>query len=170
MAQIVCQCALAQVSALSLLNSQTLNRGLSKRFRLTLLQVDSVFGGMLKSSKQQVDRGDATWADKFSVMLTPHNSQYAPSAARFETHLPSYLFSHRRRYTQHHHVTFKLREVVKPYKKVVGHAAVSLQGAVAACERGKAYSFLVPLRLQGLVCGMSLPPSLFSIPSNVICL
>ncbi len=125
---------------------------------------------MLKSSKQQVDRGDATWADKFSVMLTPHNSQYAPSAARFETHLPSYLFPHRRRYTQHHHVTFKLREVVKPYKKVVGHAAVSLQGAVAACERGKAYSFLVPLRLQGLVCGMRLPPSLFSIPSTVICL
>ncbi len=35
-----------------------------------------MFGGMLKSSKQHVDRGDVGWADKFSVMLAPHLAQY----------------------------------------------------------------------------------------------
>ena len=84
-----------------------------------------------------------------------------PARSRLRNTFSVLFFSCRRRYTQHHHVTFKLREVVKPYKKVVGHAAVSLQGAVAACERGKAYSFMVPLRLQGLVCGIHLPPYCF---------
>ena len=50
-------------------------------------------------------------------------------------------------------MTFKLREVVKPYKKTIGFAAVSLMAAAAASERGKAVAFMVPLRLQGLVCG-----------------
>ena len=96
-----------------------------------LAQVDKVWGGMLKSSRQQVRDGDVAWADRFSVMLAPHHPQFL----------------------QHHHVTFKLREVVKPYKKTIGFAAVSLMGAAAASERGKAVAFMVPLRLQGLVCG-----------------
>ncbi len=53
-------------------------------------------------------------------------------------------------------MTFKLREVVKPYKKIIGFAAVSLHGAAIAGEKGKASAFLVPLRLQGLVCGTRL--------------
>jgi hypothetical protein len=56
------------------------------------VQVDSVFGGMLKSSKQQVDRGDVEWADKFSVMLTPHHSQYAPSALQTSKHFFRLIF------------------------------------------------------------------------------
>ena len=96
-----------------------------------LAQVDKVWGGMLKSSKQQARDGDVAWADRFSVMLAPHHAAFL----------------------QHQHVTFKLREVVKPYKKIIGFAAVSLLGAAAASERGKAMAFMVPLRLQGLVCG-----------------
>jgi hypothetical protein len=53
-------------------------------------------------------------------------------------------------------VTFKLREVVKPYKKIIGFASVSLHGAAVASEKGKASAFIVPLRLQGLVCGTRL--------------
>jgi hypothetical protein len=63
------------------------------------------------------------------------------------------LFLIGRRYTQHQHVTFKLREVIKPYKKIIGFGAVSLQGALSASEKGKSTVFMVPLRLQGLVCG-----------------
>jgi hypothetical protein len=47
---------------------------------------------MLKSSKQQVDRGDVAWADKFSVMLTPHHSQYAPSAQQASKHFFRLIF------------------------------------------------------------------------------
>jgi len=96
-----------------------------------LAQVDKVWGGMLKSSRVQARDGEGAWADRFSVMLAPHHAPFL----------------------QHQHVTFKLREVVKPYKKIIGFAAVSLQGAAAACERGKAMAFMVPIRLQGLVCG-----------------
>jgi hypothetical protein len=143
-AQIVCQCALVQASA-----------SLPPRSRQLLtvpLQVDNVHAGMIKSTKQQVERGDVSWSDKFTVMLLPHPSQYAFCAAlhclfRFD------FVSHCCRYTLHQHVTFKIREVVKPYKKIIGFAAVSLQGAVAAGEKGRASAFMVPLRLQGLVCG-----------------
>jgi hypothetical protein len=82
--------------------------------------------------------------------------QYDASASSFLIWLT--YFS---RYQQHYHVTFKLREVVKPYKKIIGFAAVSLQGAAAACDRGKTTSFMIPLRLQGLVCGKSLSFTLF---------
>jgi hypothetical protein len=113
-------------------------------------QVDSVFGGMLKSSKQHVERGDVAWADKFSVMLAPHSMQYV---LRYIWHFLLCCVIGAR-YTQHQHVIFKLREVIKPYKKIIGFAAVSLHGAALASERDKATAFMVPLRLQGLVCGM----------------
>ncbi len=78
----------------------------------------------------------------------------APRAVRFTRGLVFCFASDCRcRYTQHQHVTFKLREVVKPYKKIIGFAVVSLQAALAASDKGKATAFLVPLRLQGLVCG-----------------
>jgi hypothetical protein len=126
---------------------------------MMLLQVDNVFGGMLKSSKQQMDRGDCVWTDKFTVMLSPHPAQYGSNHIRFTRGLVFCFASDCRcRYTQHQHVTFKLREVVKPYKKIIGFAAVSLQAAAAACEKGKATAFLVPLRLQGLVCGKCARP------------
>ena len=54
---------------------------------------------------------------------------YAPAAPpavrhnRARLHATRYFrFEILCRYTQHQHVTFKLREVVKPYKKIVGHA------------------------------------------------
>jgi hypothetical protein len=73
-AQIVCQCAIAQVTPPYSENSRPISG-------IILQQVDSTTQqGMLKSSKQQMERGDAAWGDKFTVMLLPHPPQYDTTA------------------------------------------------------------------------------------------